>query len=65
MKKIAEYLFASMCVIGFFILAGSVGSIEQNTVSISNSAIWFVIGLAVMSISAGALAFFDKKERKK
>lgn len=65
MKKIAEYLCALMCVIGFFILAGSVGSIEQNTVSVSTSAVWFVIGLVVMSISAGALAFFDKKERKK
>ena len=65
MKEIVKYLCALMCVIGFFILTGSVGSIEQNTVSVSTSAVWFVIGLSVMSISAGALAFFDKKERKK
>ena len=65
MKKILEYLCASMCAIGFFVLLGSVGAIEQNTMSVSTSVVWCLIGLAVMCISAAALKFFDNEEEKK
>lgn len=65
MKKILEYFCASMCAIGFFVLLGSVGAIERNTMSVSTSVVWCLIGLAVMCISAAALKFFDNEEEKK
>ena len=63
--RLIKYIFGTISGLGFLALLASAGACDAGTISLGQSMIQSILGLAVFVLSALAGMYFDSKDKEK